>query len=209
MSTWLLVALVALPAALRWWTSRWIHGLRRRPLEDVLATAYDAPGSVLALPTVFTRRVLPTRVPLLGPPLAWAALGFTLLALVPLFHTGPPERRATNVGLAITELGVLWLFAMRAVFQRNWSRATFRVRTELLANLDGHPAVARDLSPAGVAFEVTRDAAVASLGVGSEVSVELQLDDGAVLHADGTITSRRLRGARTVLGVEFGSRRAT
>jgi len=194
---WIMVALVVVPAALRWIAERHVHGVALHPLEDALATAYDAPGSALALSAALTRRVVPTRLPLPGQPLAWAALGFASITLVPLLSAGPQDRRLTTVGMALVQLGLLWLFAMRAVFQRDWSRAMYRVRVRLPVRVAGRGGTTREASPVGMAVE----GPLGDIAVGSEVAVEIDLDDGSLLLADARIASRRLHRDGHVLGV--------
>ncbi len=196
---WVVMILIGVPALLRWATTRYVHGVHVHPLQDVLALAYDAPGSVLAVPTAFTRRVEPTRVRLPGQPLVVAGLVFAAITCVPLFTAGTTSERSAAVGLALTELALLWLLAMRAIFQRNWARTTYRVRAPLAARLDGQPATTFDVSPRGVALE----GHFGRLVVGSEVEVEIFLDDGSTLSARGTIEDRRTRESSTIAGVSL------
>ncbi len=194
---WLIVILVAVPAALRWATERRVHGLDPHPLDDALALAFDAPGSVLALPSVVTRRAAPTRVPLPGQPLVWAALAFAATTLVPLLSDGTTAERGPAIGLALTEIALLWLFAMRALFQRNWARRTYRVRDRLPALLDGRPVTTLDLSPTGLALE----GELPQLVVGSAVAIEVSLGDGSTLRTGGTVAGQRRRNGADVVGV--------
>ncbi len=196
---WAVVVLAGVPALLRWVTARYVHRVRVHPLEDMLALAYDAPGSVLALPTAFTRRVAPTRVRLPGQPLVVAGLVFAAITCVPLFTEGTTSQRSAGVGLALTELALLWLLAMRAIFQRNWARATYRVRSHLAARVDGQPATTFDVSPRGLALE----GRFGQLVVGSEVDIDISLDDGSTLSARGTVEDRRMRGSSNLAGVSL------
>lgn len=197
LSPWLLIVIVGGPGLLRWVAERWAHAIDLHPLEDALLIAYRAPGSALALPSGVTRRVRPVRVRLPRQPLAWAVGGFASISLVPLLSAGAPDARLAPVGLAIIEFGALWLLAMRLVFQRNWSRATYRVRVRLAARVAGRAAHTRDMSPTGVAVE----GSFGDVVVGSKVPVEIVLDDESVLVAKGTIAGRWMRGDMDVLGI--------
>ena len=46
----------ASPRSARWSASRLVHGVGLHPVHEVRAAAYDAPGSLLALPSAITRR---------------------------------------------------------------------------------------------------------------------------------------------------------
>jgi signal peptidase len=171
--------------------------MRLHPLEDMLAFAFDAPGSVLALPTLFTRRVRPTRVRLPGQPLVVAGVVFAAFTMFPLLTGGTTARRSATVGLALTELGLLWLMAMRVIFQRNWMRAIYRVRTSLPITVEGQPARTVDVSPAGIAVSGWSH----PLPAGSRVELEIGLDDGSTLSARGTVEGWAVRGSRPVAGL--------
>lgn len=196
---WVLAILTGAPAALRWIATRFGHRARAHPLEDMLALAFDAPGSVLAIPTAFTRRLAPTRLPVPGQPLVIAALLFAAITAVPLFTEGTTAHRSQAVGLALTELALLWLLAMRVIFQRNWARTIYRVRASLAADVDGHRVTTRDLSPAGLSFA----GALGEMPVGSDVAIELTLDDGSVLSARGTVEDRRAGLDEQIAGVSL------
>ncbi len=196
---WLSMLLAGVPAILRWVAARYVHRVRVHPLEDMLALAFEAPGSVLAVPTAFTRRVTPTRVRLPGQPLVLAGLVFAAITCVPLFTEGTTSERSAAVGLALTELALLWLLAMRAIFQRNWARTTYRIRVPLPARLDGQVATTLDVSPQGLALE----GCFGELPIGSEVDIDISLDDGSTLSAPGIVEDRRARGVTNVAGVSL------
>jgi signal peptidase len=168
-------------------------------MEDMLALAFDAPASVLAVPTAFTRRVGATHLRLPGQPLALAGLVFAAITAIPLFTEGTTAERSAAVGLALTELALLWLLTMRAIFQRNWTRTTYRVRAPLVARVDGQPATTLDVSPTGLALEGLLD----GLPIGADVAIDISLDDASVLSARGTIEDRRARGRAKVAGVSL------
>jgi signal peptidase len=198
-SAWWVLGLLVVPAVLRWWALRALHRAPLHPLEDALALAYDAPGSVLAVPAAVTRRVRPSRPWLPSQPLALAALVFGGVAVLPLFDAGTTARRSVTVGLALTELGLLWLVTMRAIFQRNWSRAAYRVRVQLPVRIDGRSLRTRDMSPGG-------------LGVVGEVGwmtgsgsfdVEISMPDGGAVTGRGTVANRWRRGDEEVVGLAF------
>jgi signal peptidase len=185
--TWTIVTLAVVPALLRWTAVRHAHGVRGHPLDDLMALAFDAPCSVLALGSAFTRRVTPTRLALPRQPLLLAGLAFATITLAPLFADGPTSRRGPAVGLALTELGLLWLLAMRVVFQRNWARTTYRIRTSLPVRVGGTSVTTLDVSPTGLALE----GSVIGLPVGWEVPIDVSLDDGSTLRASAAVADRR------------------
>lgn len=197
--TWAVAALAGVPALLRWVGSRYAHRVSVHPLEDMLALAFDAPGSVLAVPTAFTRRVGTTHLRLPGQPLVLAGVVFGAITAIPLFTKGTTAERSAAVGLALTELALLWLLAMRAIFQRNWARATYRVRAPLPARVDGMDASTLDLSPTGLAVE----GFLTDVPIGKDVAVDIELDDASVLSARGTIEECRTRAGKTVAGVSL------
>jgi len=197
--TWAVVALAGVPALLRWVGSRFAHRVSVHPLQDMLALAFDAPGSVLAVPTAFTRRVGSTHVRLPGQPLALAGVVFAAITAIPLFTKGTTAERSAAVGLALTELALLWMLTMRAIFQRNWARTTYRVRAPLSARIDGRQASTLDLSPTGLAVEGSFD----DVPVGEDVAVDIALDDASTLRARGTIVARRRRAGKAVAGVSL------
>ncbi|HSB85412.1 MAG TPA: signal peptidase I, partial [Ilumatobacteraceae bacterium] len=196
---WVLTVLVAAPAVLRWVAHRMLHRVRLHPLEDMLAMAYEAPSSVLAVPTAFTRRVRPTRVRLPGEPLVVAGLIFAAFTVFPLLTSGTTARRTAAVGLALTELGFLWLMAMRVIFQRNWVRALYRIHSSMPTRVDGQSATTIDVSPTGIAITGWSQ----PLPVGSDVGIALTLDDGSTLAARGTVEAWAVRGSRPVAGLSL------
>ena len=189
-SPWLIVAVVVVPVLFQWFVQRARHGVRAHPLDDLLASAFDAPGSVLALPSAITGRVHPTRIRIRGQPLAVAALVFAAITVAPLFDSGTTASRTTAVGLAFTELSLLWLLAMRTIFQRNWSRTTYRIRTRLGVVLDGQPATTVDISPTGLGVEGD----LHDIAAGSHIELEISLDDGRKVVAHATVADRETRG---------------
>jgi signal peptidase I len=104
-----------------------------------------------------------------------------------------------TVGLALTELGLLWLVTMRAIFQRNWSRAAYRVRTQLPVRVGGRSLRTRDMSPGGLGV-------VGELGwaaAGGTVDVEITMPDDTVVTGRGTVANRWRRGDEEVVGLAF------
>lgn len=193
----LALALVVVPAVLRWWSARRLHRLPLHPLDDVLALAYDAPASVLSVPAAITRRARPPRFWLPPQPIVVAVLVFGSVSLIPLFTEGTTARRSTAAGLALTELAALWLVSMRVLFQRNWSRARYRIRARLPVRVDGSSARTRDVAPAGVGVS----GELAHLIQGQEVAVEIDLADGSTVRARGTVVNRWRAGDDDVVGL--------
>jgi len=191
------VAVVTLlTGGLRWAAERRMHGIPLHPLDDMLARAYDAPASVLAL-TAVSGRVAPTRVRLPGHPLTIAAILFALLSVVPLFTQGSAAERSTSVGLALTELALLWLLAMRIVFQQVSPRRTYRVPARLAVRIDGRPAMTVDVSPSGLGCEGRMEA----VPTGSTVPIVIDLDDSSSVSATGSIVSRGRRTGEGPVGM--------
>jgi signal peptidase I len=88
---------------------------------------------------------------------------------------------------------------MRAIFQRDWRRVSYRVPVRLRTRVNGRTAVTREGSATGVAVEGTFD----GLNVGGTVSLELTLDDETALTAQGTIAGRWVRGDHEVMGISL------
>jgi signal peptidase I len=185
-------------AAFRWFVDRRVHGIRLRPLEDALGAAYDAPCSILALPSALTRRAAPSRYGVIVRPLVWTALALTAITAVPLLAPGRSERDFV-VLIALVELVLLWLFAMRAFLQRNWSRTIYRIPIALPATLDGHTATTMAVSPIGMAVMGSFDGVVR----GADVVVEVALDDGAAVRLPAVVMDRRVSGGADVLGLSL------
>ena len=194
----LLVCLLGLSFAFRWLVDRRWGGIALRPLQDALAAAYDAPCSMLAISAALTRRIAPSRVGVLVRPLAWAALALTAITAVPLLAPGRAERDFV-VLIAFVELVLLWLFAMRAFFQRNWARSIYRIPIALPATFDGRPATTMAVSPIGMALV----GHFGNVPRGSEAVVEVRLDDGAPLRVDSRVVDRRLSGDADVVGLSL------
>jgi signal peptidase len=93
--------------------------------------------------------------------------------------------------------------AMRVVFQRNWMRATYRIRSTLQVRVGFRTFTTVDVSPAGLSVDGDLD-----LPPGSVVVLEVLLSDGSQLPARGTVESRRLRRGAPVIGMslQFGPR---
>jgi signal peptidase len=201
-SPWWSAAAVAAAATLRWWSLRAVLGLESTPRSDVLGAVYHSPGSLSALGTVLrgriggSHRAAPTR------PLVWAALALTAVAGYGLLSHEPGESTSrVAVGLSLVMLAVLWAFTVRSLVERNWSRTSYRVRLRRPATVDGVDAETVDGSPGGVAvrgrFPSQR------WPVGSEVQVELHLDDDSTATAPGVVAARRRSRGADLLGLEL------
>lgn len=193
----LLLTLWAGPAVLRWFVERAIHGVPIHPLDDALARAFDAPTSIMALPSAVTLRAVGTRLHIPRQPLLVAGTAFAAATLVPLFSTGTTVRRHASAGLALTELALLWLVAMRAVFQWNWVRTTYRIPARLAVRVDRIAATTLNISPTGIAIE----GPIAAVPSDRDVSLDLTLDDGTNLSAWARVVDRRARNATDVAGI--------
>lgn len=193
---WSFALLVAVPAVLRWIAQRLLHRLRPHPMEDMLSMAFEAPGSVLSLQTLFSRRVRPTRVALSGQPLVVALVMFAAITMVPLLAGGTTARRSGAVGSALAELGLLWLMGMRVVFQRNWMRTTYRIRSALPVSVGKQTLQTIDVSPAGLSIAGRLDARP-----GSRLDVVVWLSDGSQLSVSGTVEGWRSHHGIQVTGL--------
>ena len=130
----------------------------------------------------------------------WAALLLTVLIGVSLVdQTGPAGAPRLTVGLAVVALALLWTFTMRALMQRNWDRASFRLPISLDAEVGGRSLRTWDGSPSGLA--VAGDAG--DLRRGDEVEVVLHLDDGSEVVGHGRVTSRRAMTSGALLGLSL------
>jgi signal peptidase len=207
-SPWVAFAAVVTVALLRWLSTRLAASAIPRPVEDALGVTYDVPGSLLALPAALTRRVRPTKVRLPDRPHVWVALLLVLLLAVPLADRSPdaiPSRFV--VAIALANLALLWVVALRALLQRAWIRTTYRFPRRMPVTIDGTRATTLDASPAGLAVV----GAFAGVEFGRETRVELTLSDGTALEATGTVVDRRHRPHQDVLGLSLrvqGAQRA-
>ena len=183
----------------RWATSRTAYGIGLHPVEEGRATAYDLPGSLLALPSAVTRRVRRGRLMLPDQPLLWAAVALTLVATAPLVDRRAETNGAIGVAVALTLAALVtsWVFAMRTFGARGWDRASYRIPLDRPATVDGHPARTVDASPSGLALS----GVPATLGPGDRISVTIALDDATVVPLRGIVTDRRGSGARTSVGI--------
>jgi signal peptidase I len=175
------------------------YGIGLHPVEEARATAYDLPGSLLALPSALTRRVRRARFTLPDQPLLWAAVALTFVSTAPLV-----DRRAeTNstigvaVGLTLVMLVVSWIFAMRAFGARGWDRVSYRLILDRPARVNGEPARLVDASPSGLGLTGVAD----PLEPGERVEVGIEFDDASVVMMNGTVSDRRASGADNALGI--------
>jgi signal peptidase len=105
------------------------------------------------------------------------------------------------VGLPLVMLALLWTFSLRALVQRSWERASFRLSLDLPATVDGVEVRTRDGSPDAVG--VAGDLSGTELAVGAHVDVTVRLDDGATLVSSGVVAARRRRGGEDLLGLRL------
>lgn len=187
-------------AVLRWASLRAATGAPLHPGRDVLAALHHLPGSLAALWGATTARVPSSRTYAPTRPLVWASLVLTLLAAAPLVDHDPgaPVSR-TAVGTSLVTLLLLWAFTVRALVQRSWRRRSHRIALDLPARVDGVPTRLVDGSPSGAAARPGPQGATA----GSEVRVEVDLDDGTHVTTTATVAARRLVDGDVVLGLEL------
>ena len=184
---------------MRWAVLRWVHGLPLRPARDVLAMAYDAPGSVLSTHAVVTGRVHPTRVALPPRPLGWIAAALAVPLIASVAHRSGNAGYASAVAGALVVLLLLWSFAMQGIVQLLKARNAFRIPLELAVTLDGRPGRTRDASPRGIAVSVTGAAPAA----GEDVAVAIALDDGRTLATRASVRHREQGADAAVVGLEL------
>jgi signal peptidase len=187
----------------RWLALRWAHRVRPRPVTDALAVLYEAPGSMFALLGALTRTTKPARMPLPRRPLVWATLALAIATTIPLLD----RRRLgdsieVTLGLAIADLCLLWVLALRLIAQWKWERATLRLPSDLSVTVDGSAARTVDLSPSGVAVIGTFPV----LEPASPVSLDFRLSDGSNLEASGLVINRRAAGEQEILGLTIDVR---
>ena len=199
---WLCCAAVGIAALARWWSLRAALGVDPMPRADVLGAIYHAPGSLSALGAVLRRRIRPSHRSTPTRPLVWAALALTVVAAIGLLRHEPGQTASrVAVGLSLVMLGALWAFTIRSLVERNWSRTSYRVRLQRPALVDGTPAETVDGSPGGVAVRGRFPAGAHP--VGSEVHVEISLDDGATFRAPAVVAARRRSRGADLLGLEL------
>ncbi len=199
---WLALAALGLTAVLRWWSLRAVTGVEPLPRADLVAALYHAPGSLGSWSSALRRRIRPVRVGSHARPLVWAALALTVVVAVGLLQRDPGRASSrVAVALSLVLLAALWALTVRSLVERNWSRSAFRVRLSLPATIDGVDARTLDGSPGGVAllgrFPTDR------VGVGAEVDVDIELDDGTTITSPGVVAARRRRRGADLLGVEL------
>ncbi len=195
----LFFALLALLSGARWAASRTAYGIGLHPIEEARATAYDLPGSLLALPSALTRRVRRARISLPDQPLLWAAVALTLASTAPLVNRQAETNSAigVSVGLTLAALVTSWVFAMRAFGARGWDRASYRLELDRPATVNGHAARTVDASPSGLALTGVPDA----LAPGDAVDVSIAFDDAESFHLHGKVTARRSSGDQSSVGI--------
>ena len=192
-----LLAMVGGSGVLRWATLRWMYGVPIHPLRDLLAAAYDAPSSLLALPAALVRRIAPTRLDLPRRPLVWVTALLALAMVVALVFDRDAPGWDSVAAMALAELALLWLFGMQGVLQLGWLRSTYRVRLTLPVEVDGCSAATVDASSSGIAVR----GRFPPMAVGRDVAVAIHLDDGTVLRSCAVVSHRRRRGDDGVVGL--------
>ncbi len=199
---WVCVGAVGATALLRWWSLRAALDVEPMPRADTVAALYHAPGSLAAPVTLVRRRLRPGHQLASTRPLVWAALVMTLIAgYAMLGHDPGRSASRVSVTLSLAMLGMLWAFTIRSLVERSWSRASYRVRVELAASVDGSDGRSIDGSPGGVS--VRGNFPQANFQVGAEVQVELRLDDGSVVRAPAVVAARRSSRGSDLLGLEL------
>ncbi|MDQ1433486.1 MAG: signal peptidase [Actinomycetota bacterium] len=191
------VAALACNALARWTAVRLAHGVQLHPVHDTRGAAYDAPGSLLALPSALTRRVHRRRILVPDQPLLWFALALTFATTLLLLERATTSDTGANLaaGGAMVNLVVLWTFAIRAVGERAWDRTVYRLEIDAPATVDGRTARIIEGSPTGCAIT----GPFADIEVGSTVTVVAHLHEETEIHA--VVANRRAGSSPTVLGL--------
>jgi signal peptidase I len=186
-------------AGARWVASRLEYGVGLHPVDEAREAAYDAPGSLLALPSAMTRRVHAVRFEIPDQPLLWIALVVTLLTTIPLLDRRPTadDTVGVAVGLALAALAATWVFALRAFGARGWDRASYRLAVEFPATLEGAPVRTVDASPSGIAVVGGPTAPKR----GASVVVTVRFSETRTATVRGRVTDIRGIGDQTEVGV--------
>jgi signal peptidase len=192
-------ALHAALAGVRWASSRLEYGIGLHPVDEAREAAYDAPGSLLALPSALTRRVRAVGFDIPDQPLLWMALVVTLLTTIPLLDRHPTagDTVGVAVGLALAALAATWMFALRAFGARGWDRASYRLALDVPATLAGSPVRTVDASPSGVAVV----GALGALERGDPVVVAITFSETRAATVHGRVTDLRRGGEQTEVGI--------
>lgn len=204
---------------LRWAALRRALGRSMSPRGELVAALYDAPGSLASTGAALTGRVRPSRSALPSATLAWLAAVVALsVSTQGVLSYSPGTSGSRMAALAsVFLLGLLWSFSARAVVERNWARAGFRVPLDLDASVrpDGEsrgeataedrtlPAKVIDGSPGGLAVAGDGLGIEMGLDVGGHVELEIAGVGAAPLSLSGVIASHRRRRGEHVLGVEI------
>jgi signal peptidase I len=203
-----LVFLAALGAGAlgRWSATRLVHGVDLHLVHDTRGAAYDAPGSLLALPSALSGRVHRRRLLIPDQPLLWFALALTFVTTVLLLKRATTSDSGANLaaGMAMVNLVVLWTFAIRAVGQRAWDRTVYRLEVDAPVTVDGCAARIIEGSATGCAVA----GPFADVGVGSTVTLVADFAAGdrcderaRPLELRATVANRRAGSSAAVLGL--------
>lgn len=218
-------ALVGVTLLLRWIGLYRSVGQSVHPLQDLRATVDRVPGSLAALPSAVTGRVVRTSARVSVRPLLWAGLlSAAVLATGLVDHTPGTRMTTPAVAVALLTLVLLWLVCIQLLVQRGWERTTFRVPVALSAHLDGRRGRTVDASPDGVAVELLHDDGMSRRGSGStgddagddagdddapaglpaagqRVVVTIDLDDGTETTCDATVAWSHHGHRRDLVGL--------
>lgn len=191
----------ALVAAARWVASRVSYRVELHPLREARATAYDAPGSIVAISSAVTGRVGASHFRVPDQPLLAAALVLSLLTTVAVIDRAPVANHSVDVpvAVAIIELVVMWLFAVRAIGKRAWERSAYRLPTDIAVLVDGHPARAVNASPQGLAVM----GQLPEMGRGSVVSISMVFSDATAFQTTAVVAGRRATPLGAIVGLSL------
>lgn len=207
----LLASLLIVSTGLRWLAPRLRTGAPLSPVADLIAGLYGLPGSLAAVGSAITRRVHAPRQGMSTRPLVWLALLATAAAASVVLTAGSASN-ATRVATAaaVGLLVLTWVFTVRSIVERSWSRVGFRVPLDLAATIV--PGMNRsdqvgesawrivDGGPGGFAVIGPRTGHVA----GDEVAVRVSVASGEWITLHGTVAGIRGQGDRAeLMGVEL------
>ncbi|HYL51727.1 MAG TPA: signal peptidase I, partial [Acidimicrobiia bacterium] len=146
-------------------------------------------------------RVRPVRFRIPDQPLLAAAVVLSLVTTVALVDRAPVANHALDVpvALAIVELVLMWLFAVRAFGKRAWERSGYRLAIDIPVFVNGRPARALNASPRGLAVA----GHLPEMDRGSVVSISIACSDSTTLDTTAVVAGRRVNPHGAIVGMSL------
>lgn len=204
-------ALYAVVLVLRWYGIRRSLGIPLRPMVDLRSTIERVPGSLAALPSALTGRVIAGRRRVSVRPLLWAAVLTVAVLVTALVDHGPDARMTVPAATAaLLTLVASWALCIQVLAERGWERTTFRLGLSLPARVGPCRARVLNGSPGGMAVSLEEPPGThrpgAPLQRGDHLDVDVTLDDSRTVvigtqvmwagtGPDGTIVGLAVEGA--------------